>query len=45
MANSKKWLQQYRECYGYFNKLNMDDILHFTNVVLFDYEALEKYVV
>ncbi|XP_045511446.1 neuroblastoma-amplified sequence-like isoform X1 [Colias croceus] len=41
-ANNKKWMQQYRECVSYFNKLSKEDILTFVENTCFSQEAIER---
>ncbi|CAB3239577.1 unnamed protein product [Arctia plantaginis] len=41
-APSKKWMQQYRQCASYFNKLSKDDLLQFVADTCFSDEALER---
>ncbi|XP_053611454.1 NBAS subunit of NRZ tethering complex-like isoform X2 [Plodia interpunctella] len=41
-ASSKKWMQQYRQCTSYFNKLNKEDLLRFLQHACFSAEAVER---
>ncbi|XP_072947377.1 NBAS subunit of NRZ tethering complex-like isoform X1 [Epargyreus clarus] len=40
--SSKKWMQQYRQCASYFNKLAKDDLLRFIENTCFSPEALAR---
>ncbi|XP_075977524.1 NBAS subunit of NRZ tethering complex-like [Anticarsia gemmatalis] len=41
-ASTKKWMQQYRQCVSYFNKLAKDDLLQFITDICFSDEAIER---
>ncbi|KAJ0182797.1 hypothetical protein K1T71_002166 [Dendrolimus kikuchii] len=41
-ATNKKWMQQYRQCASYFNKLSKDDLLQFVADTCFTDDAIEK---
>ncbi|CAK1601604.1 unnamed protein product [Parnassius mnemosyne] len=41
-ASNKKWMQQYRQCASYFNKLTKDDLLIFIANTCFSAEALQR---
>lgn len=41
-ATNKKWMQQYRQCLSYFNKLRKEDLLQFVADACFSDEALER---
>ncbi|GBP44591.1 Neuroblastoma-amplified sequence [Eumeta japonica] len=41
-ATSKKWMQQYRQCVSYFNKLSRDDLKVFIKNTCFSPEAVER---
>ncbi|KPJ21436.1 hypothetical protein RR48_00037 [Papilio machaon] len=41
-ASSKKWMQQYRQCASYFNKLAKDDLLRFLNDTCFSSDAVKR---
>lgn len=39
---SKKWMQRWRQCVGFFTKLSKDEIMEFVAAVCFSREALER---
>ncbi|XP_013176850.1 PREDICTED: neuroblastoma-amplified sequence-like [Papilio xuthus] len=41
-ASNKKWMQQYRQCASYFNKLAKDDLLRFLNDTCFSSDAVKR---
>ncbi|XP_028160946.1 neuroblastoma-amplified sequence-like [Ostrinia furnacalis] len=41
-ASNKKWMQQYRQCASYFNKLAKDDLQEFVANTCFTREAIER---
>ncbi|KAG7310865.1 hypothetical protein JYU34_003696 [Plutella xylostella] len=41
-ATNKKWMQQYRQCASYFNKLSKEDLLTFVSNTCFSDEACER---
>ncbi|XP_060808469.1 NBAS subunit of NRZ tethering complex [Amyelois transitella] len=41
-ASNKKWMQQYRQCASYFNKLSKADLLCFLRKACFSQEAIER---
>ncbi|XP_059058366.1 NBAS subunit of NRZ tethering complex-like [Achroia grisella] len=41
-ATNKKWMQQYRQCASYFNKLSPEDLLQFVNNTCFTRDAVER---
>lgn len=42
--SSKKWMQQYRQCASYFNKLSKEELLKFVETTCFSLEAIERYL-
>ncbi|RVE47807.1 hypothetical protein evm_007562 [Chilo suppressalis] len=41
-ATNKKWMQQYRQCSSYFNKLSKDDLTEFVLNTCFSKQAIER---
>ncbi|KAM3960846.1 LOW QUALITY PROTEIN: NBAS subunit of NRZ tethering complex [Aphomia sociella] len=41
-ATNKKWMQQYRQCASYFNKLSKEDLLQFVENTCFTQDAVER---
>ncbi|KAJ2940706.1 hypothetical protein O0L34_g14816 [Tuta absoluta] len=41
-ASNKKWMQQYRQCASYFNKLGKDDLLEFVTNTCFTLDAIDR---
>ncbi|XP_037298727.1 neuroblastoma-amplified sequence isoform X2 [Manduca sexta] len=41
-ATSKKWMQQYRQCASYFNKLSKEDLLQFVADTCFTDDAVQR---
>ncbi|XP_045524130.1 neuroblastoma-amplified sequence-like isoform X2 [Pieris brassicae] len=41
-VNNKKWMQQYRECVSYFNKLSKDDIVTFVENTCFSRDGIDR---
>ncbi|KAL4713836.1 hypothetical protein ACJJTC_015490 [Scirpophaga incertulas] len=41
-ASNKKWMQQYRQCASYFNKLSKADLLEFVNNTCFSEHSIDR---
>ncbi|XP_062524518.1 NBAS subunit of NRZ tethering complex [Bombyx mori] len=41
-ATNKKWMQQYRQCSSYFNKLSKEDLLQFVADTCFSDDAVQR---
>lgn len=41
-VSSKKWMQQWRQCASYFNKLSSDELLKFVSNTCFTEEAIRR---